>query len=183
MESKIEGLIKEGWKPRIKKKKNRRYITLRKGNEERSFGPYTDELWEKVKPADLSAILSHVLDLERRINELERAMAKPRKIKRRKRQFKRKLNQEQPESSTIDLQIHTLMKSQGTHSRKNAISRAIETQDAFNPNIINHGLKTPKELMTFFEEKIKKKDERIEWSQANADRYLAKLIESQLTNA
>lgn len=73
MGSEIERLINEGWRPRIKKKKNRRYITVRKGNKERSFGPYTDELWEKVKPVDPLATSSQILELEKRIDESTRA--------------------------------------------------------------------------------------------------------------
>lgn len=72
MESEIEGLINEGWKPRIKKKKNRRYITLRKGNKEKSLGPYTDELWEKVKPIDPWATPSQLSKLEKRIINIEK---------------------------------------------------------------------------------------------------------------
>ena len=94
MESEIEGLVNEGWKPRIKNRKNRRYITLRRGNKERSLGPYTDELWDKVKPTDLSDIPSQVLELERRISVLEGSIAKRRKTKHQKKHFPRKQNEE-----------------------------------------------------------------------------------------
>ena len=183
MESEIEGLINEGWKIRIKTKKNRRYITVRKGNKERSLGPYTDELWNKVKPADLSATPTLVLELKRRINQLEGAIAERGKTKRRKRQFKRKPDQEKTKSTPVIPQIYTLMRSQGTNSRKDAISQAIETQDFFNPYLLNHGLKTPKALVTFFEDKIKEQDEEIEALRVNIDRYVDRLIKIQLTNA
>ncbi len=71
MESEIEGLISAGWKPRIKTKGNRKYITLRKGNKERGFGLYTDTLWEKIKlddpwvtPEQLSKVKKRMLKIE-----------------------------------------------------------------------------------------------------------------------
>ena len=71
VELEIDGLIDEGWKPRIKKRKKLRYITLRKGNQEKSLGPYTEELWEKVKPVDRWATPSQVSELERRMSAVE----------------------------------------------------------------------------------------------------------------
>ena len=72
MELEIEGLLDEGWKPRIKKRKKLRYITLRKGNQEKSLGPYTEELWEKVKPVDAWATPAQILELEKRIGKIEK---------------------------------------------------------------------------------------------------------------
>jgi transposase-like protein len=64
------------------------------------------------------------------------------------------IQQEQKGSHPLDSQIYTLIRYQGTHSREEALSQAIETQHSFNPYILNHGLKTPKELIKFFEEEI-----------------------------
>ena len=162
------GLINEGWKPRIKTKKNRRYITVRKGNNERSLGPYTDELWEKVKPLGVSAISLQVLELKRKISELEGALVNRGKTKRRKRVFKPKPGRE-PRSTRVPL-IVTLMRSQGNKKKTAVLPQAIETQDAFNPYLLDYGLKTPKELIAFFEDKIRKQDETIKNIQADTDR-------------
>ena len=85
--------------------------------------------------------------------------------KRREAYLKRKANQTKPEkgpetniqhehtdSHPLDSQIYTLIRYQGTHSREEALSQAIETQNSFNPYILNHGLKSPKELIKFFED-------------------------------
>jgi hypothetical protein len=40
----ILGYIKEGWHFRIKTVKERRYITRRRGQQERSLGPYDEGL-------------------------------------------------------------------------------------------------------------------------------------------
>ena len=61
---------------------------------------------------------------------------------------------EQTDSHPLDPQIYTLIRYQGTHSREEALFQAIETQHSFNPYILNHGLKTPAELVKFFEEEI-----------------------------
>jgi len=87
---------------------------------------------------------------------------------------------EQPESTPFALQIYALMREQGTHSEEEAISQAILTQHSFNPYLSNHGLRTPTELITFFEDKIKEQDEWIELIQADADRYLNRLIRIQI---
>ena len=71
MESEIEGLIDEGWKPRIKTRKNRKYITLRKGNKEKSLGPFTEKLWDEIKPVEPWATPAQITELEKRISELE----------------------------------------------------------------------------------------------------------------
>ncbi len=60
--------------------------------------------------------------------------------------------QEPTDSHPLDPEINTLMRHQGSKSREAAISQAIETQQVFNPYILNHKLKTPKELIDFFEE-------------------------------
>lgn len=77
MELEIEGLLDEGWKPRIKKRKKLRYITLRKGNQEKSLGPYTEELWNKVKPVDPWATPAQISDLEKRLSNIERSKRDP----------------------------------------------------------------------------------------------------------
>lgn len=38
----------EGWTFRIKKSKKKKYITRRKGQNERGLGPFNDELWKKI---------------------------------------------------------------------------------------------------------------------------------------
>jgi len=40
--------IDEGYSFRVKTVKNRKYITARKGQKEKSLGPYTEEKWRKV---------------------------------------------------------------------------------------------------------------------------------------
>ena len=49
MDVDIDGLLRDGWTPRLKVVGGRRYVTLRKGNRKRSLGPYTPELWEEVR--------------------------------------------------------------------------------------------------------------------------------------
>ena len=63
------------------------------------------------------------------------------------------IQQEQNDSHPLDTQIYTLIRYQGTHSREEALSQAIETQHSFNPYILNHGLRTPKDLIKFFKDK------------------------------
>ena len=88
--------------------------------------------------------------------------------KRRKAHEKQKQNQEKPEpeqeetvqqeqtdSHPLDPQIYTLIRYQGTNSREEALSQAIDTQHSFNPYILNLGLNSPKELIKFFEEELK----------------------------
>jgi hypothetical protein len=45
----IWALVKDGWNFRVKVSKGRRYITRRKGQIERSLGPYSDELWGTIE--------------------------------------------------------------------------------------------------------------------------------------
>ena len=47
-EEEIKKYIFDGWNFRRKISKNREYITRRKGQVERSLGPYTDELWSLI---------------------------------------------------------------------------------------------------------------------------------------
>ena len=68
---------------------------------------------------------------------------------------KKTVQQEQQESHPLDPQIYTLIRYQGTNSREEALSQAIDTQHSFNPYILNRGLKSPKELIKFFEEELK----------------------------
>ncbi len=65
------------------------------------------------------------------------------------------IQREHTDSHPLDPEIYTLIRYQGTHSREEAISQAIETQQVLNPYILNHGLKSPKELVEFFEEEIR----------------------------
>ena len=44
----FQDLFANGWKPRIKTWNNISYITLRRGNNEKSLGPYTEERWQLV---------------------------------------------------------------------------------------------------------------------------------------
>ena len=65
------------------------------------------------------------------------------------------IQQEKNDSHPLDPQIYTLIRYQGTNSRKEAIKQAIATQHSFNPYILNHGLESPKELIKFFEDELK----------------------------
>ncbi|EMR74281.1 hypothetical protein MCGE09_00648, partial [Thaumarchaeota archaeon SCGC AB-539-E09] len=47
-EEDIKKYIFDGWNFRRKISKNREYITRRKGQVERSLGPYTDDLWSLI---------------------------------------------------------------------------------------------------------------------------------------
>ena len=80
-------MLEEGWKPRVRTVKGRRYITLRKADKERSLGVYTPELWQKIKSLtvklgkepskaiSLTDERSAAIDLlEKRLSELERLM-------------------------------------------------------------------------------------------------------------
>ena len=51
--AKLESLVVEGWRARIKTVKNRKYIAVRKGGKERSLGPFTEELWSQLEQAGL----------------------------------------------------------------------------------------------------------------------------------
>jgi len=64
------------------------------------------------------------------------------------------VQQNHPDSHPLDPQIYTLIRYQGTHSQEEALSQAIETQHSFNPYLLHHGMKTPKEFVKFVEEKI-----------------------------
>ena len=44
----VEALLSEGWTPRVRHVKGKDYITLRKGSQERSLGPHSEELWRRV---------------------------------------------------------------------------------------------------------------------------------------
>jgi hypothetical protein len=44
-EADIEAFLREGWNFRDKGVKGLRYVTRRKGQQERSLGPYSEELW------------------------------------------------------------------------------------------------------------------------------------------
>ena len=47
-EEEIKEFIEDGWSFRIKKSGDRHYITRRKGQAEKSLGPYTEELWDMI---------------------------------------------------------------------------------------------------------------------------------------
>jgi len=47
-EETILGYMKQGWRFRIKVVKGRRYITRRKGQEERGFGPFDPYVWATI---------------------------------------------------------------------------------------------------------------------------------------
>ena len=65
------------------------------------------------------------------------------------------IQREASDSHQRDTLIYTLMRHQGQKSREAAISQAIETQNAFNPFVLNHGMTSPKELIQYFEEEIR----------------------------
>lgn len=41
----LADMVDKGWRPRIKEMKDRAYLTMRYGTQERSLGPYTQEKW------------------------------------------------------------------------------------------------------------------------------------------
>ena len=48
-EAELQALLKDGWYFRVKKSKGRDYITRRKGQTERSLGPFDEDLWNLIK--------------------------------------------------------------------------------------------------------------------------------------
>ncbi len=48
-EEEIKRFVEDGWSFRVKKSGNRHYITRRKGQRERSLGPYNEELWDMLQ--------------------------------------------------------------------------------------------------------------------------------------
>jgi len=67
-----ETLLKYGWIPRIKTVKGRNYITLRKGENERSLGPYEKEYWSKIYKLSEVKLKPNIVEIE----DLKDAMAK-----------------------------------------------------------------------------------------------------------
>jgi len=65
-------LIKEGWIPRIKTVKGRNYMTLRKGGNERSLGPYEKECWSEINKLSGVKPKPDLMEIE----DLKDAMAK-----------------------------------------------------------------------------------------------------------
>jgi hypothetical protein len=47
-EKELKEFIGDGWRFRVKKSKDRHYITRRKGQAEKSLGPYAEELWDMI---------------------------------------------------------------------------------------------------------------------------------------
>jgi hypothetical protein len=45
----LQTLIENGWRFRVKTVKKRRYITMRKRQMERSLGPYDEDLWKRIQ--------------------------------------------------------------------------------------------------------------------------------------
>jgi len=61
----LQEMVDQGWKPRTKKVRNQLYLTLRKGQHDKSLGPYSEErlnLLREMFPTlkDLPEELSHV---------------------------------------------------------------------------------------------------------------------------
>ncbi len=117
---------------------------------------------------DIEDKIAELIDQELKDSEISRKLGVHRTTvaNRREAHLKRKANQTKPEKGPetniqhehtdfhpLDPKIYTLMRHQGTNSRELAISQAIETQHSFNPYVLNHGLKTPKELIQYFENK------------------------------
>jgi len=44
----IEGLLREGWRFRVKSSKGKKYISARKSGEERGIGPFKQDLWDAI---------------------------------------------------------------------------------------------------------------------------------------
>lgn len=140
---------------------------------------YSKEMEEKIIAAfeqgKRNSVISRELSIDRG--------ALPR---RRKEWEKGKQAQEKPETKTekpfqqetdshpLDPEIYTLMRHQGAKSREVAISQAIETQTAFNPYLLNHGLKTPKALVKHFEDELQ--IERTNFKDVQIDLNIEKAI-------
>lgn len=120
---------------------------------------FSEEMEEKIieliEQGDKNAEISRKLGIDRGAVSKRRKTHLNRKFDQQKPEMEpeKTIQQEQKESHTLDPQIYTLIRYQGTHSQEEALSQAIETQRSFNPYILNHGLKTPKELIKFFEDK------------------------------
>ena len=55
-------MIHKGWKPRIKAKGDKSYISMRHGNQERGLGPYTEERWNFLHACTRE--ISNVISIE-----------------------------------------------------------------------------------------------------------------------
>ena len=80
MEMDIEKCVSEGWKFRVKEVGGHRYITRYRKGEEKSLGPYSDELWKQIvekagdrasQPRRKEALLSEIEGLKERVKRLE----------------------------------------------------------------------------------------------------------------
>jgi hypothetical protein len=61
----LQEMVDQGWKPRTKKVRGQLYLTLRKGQHDKSLGPYSEDKWNLLREMfpilkDLPEELSHV---------------------------------------------------------------------------------------------------------------------------
>lgn len=76
----LERWIDEGWRFRIKTSRGHRYITRRRGRQERSLGRYTDHLWIQIEaltrpqptpsPSELERLKANVEAITTQLNKL-----------------------------------------------------------------------------------------------------------------
>ena len=126
---------------------------------------YSREMEDKIialfEQGKRNSVISRELSIYRGALQSRRKEWEKRKQEQEKPEPEKTIQQEQNDSHPLDSQIYTLIRYQGTHSREEALSQAIETQHSFNPYILNHGLRTPKDLIKFFKDKIKKGEESV----------------------
>ena len=68
----LDQMVEQGWRPRIIKRRNRSYLTMRFGNQERSLGPATAE--------NLEMFLTHYPDIGAMLSSSPRQQPPPPKV-------------------------------------------------------------------------------------------------------
>lgn len=85
-EEDIRAFIREGWNFRVKPSRGRRYITRRRGQDEKSLGPYSDELWGTIERlreqrAHLPEYVSEIMKVqERALKDLDEHLSLERSV-------------------------------------------------------------------------------------------------------
>jgi hypothetical protein len=68
----LTSFIKDGWRFRIKTVKGKRYISARKGGDEKGVGPFSEELWGEIqKLSDLGVDLKKGVSLKEKTSNEE----------------------------------------------------------------------------------------------------------------
>lgn len=68
----LDQMVEQGWKPRIIRRRNSHYLTMRFGNQERSLGPAT--------PKNLELFLTHYPDIGAMLSSSPRQQPAPPKV-------------------------------------------------------------------------------------------------------